>query len=253
MTTGIGWTNKTWNPLGGCNLASPGCTNCYAMRDAWRLSNNPLTAHDYQGLVKKVKNKPVWTGVVRLFEDRLEQPLHLRKPRMIFVNSMSDLFHEDVKREWIDRIFDTMEKADWHIFQVLTKRSERMRDYLNKRYKDKQPPKHIWCGVSVEDQQRTYRIRHLRDARAGLRFLSLEPLLESLGSLNLKGIGWVIAGGESGPRRRVCQPDWIREIRDQCFDADIAFYFKQWGGITSKANGCELDGRLHKNWPTTLA
>jgi protein gp37 len=222
------------------------------MFDAWRLANNPnpVIADKYRDLVKLGKNgRPVWTGNVKLFEDRLEQPLHMRTSRMIFVNSMSDLFHDSVQQVWIDKIFDIMEQADWHIFQVLTKRSARMRAYLNNRCRKGRPPKHIWLGVSVEDQRRKFRIEHLQNAKAGLRFLSLEPLLQSLGELNLTGIGWVIAGGESGPHYRHCDADWIRKIRDQCFDADIAFYFKQWGGRTSKANGCMLDGKQHKEWP----
>jgi protein gp37 len=167
---------------------------------------------------------------------------------MIFVNSMSDLFHKEIPREYIDQVFDTMETADWHTFQVLTKRSSLLRDYVNERYRGR-APRHIWLGVSVGIRQSMSRIEHLRKTRATVRFLSLEPLLESLGEIDLSGIHWVIVGGESGPRHRHFDLAWVREIRDQCFDQDVPFFFKQVGGRTSKSGGCEVDGLEYKQYP----
>jgi protein gp37 len=172
---------------------------------------------------------------------------------MIFVNSMSDLFHKEVPRSFVDHVFDTMEAADWHIFQVLTKRSSLMRDYLRERYGDAQGPGHIWCGVSVEDAQAKARILHLRKSPAGVRFLSIEPLIGAVGAVNLSGIDWVIAGGESGPGARPLHLEWVREIRDQCQAQNVAFFFKQWGGLRPKSGGRELDGREWSEFPAVLA
>jgi len=168
---------------------------------------------------------------------------------MIFVNSMSDLFHKDVPADFIAQVFDTMERTYWHTYQVLTKRSSLLRNFLVKRYRDQTPPRHIWLGVSVEDENRKSRIRHLQDAPAGIRFLSLEPLIGPIGKLNLQGIDWVIAGGESGPRARPMQVAWAREIRDQCRDAGVPFFFKQWGGFRPKSGGRSLDGREWSEYP----
>jgi protein gp37 len=162
---------------------------------------------------------------------------------------MSDLFHKEVPTTFIDLVFDTMEAADWHVFQVLTKRSSLMRDYLRMRYAQEDPPKHIWLGVSVEDASATSRIRHLREAPAAVRFLSIEPLIGAVGAIDLSGIHWVIAGGESGPNARPLHVDWVREIRDQCHEARVAFFFKQWGGIRPKSGGRELDGREWSELP----
>lgn len=168
---------------------------------------------------------------------------------MIFVNSMSDLFHKEIPRDFIDLVFDTMERADWHIFQVLTKRSSLMRDYLKARYRDMRPPKHMWFGVSVEDHKARTRIMHLRQAPAAVRFLSIEPLIGPVGDLALEGIHWVIAGGESGPRARHVEIEWVRAIRDQCKAQGVAFFFKQWGGIRPKSGGRDLDGKEWNELP----
>jgi protein gp37 len=168
---------------------------------------------------------------------------------MIFVNSMSDLFHKDVPREFIDRVFATMEAADWHVFQVLTKRSSLMRDYLKDRYRERRPPKHIWFGVSVEDETARTRIRQLREAPAAVRFLSIEPLIGPVGPIVLHGIHWVIAGGESGPNARPMEVEWVRAIRDQCKTQGVAFFFKQWGGLRPKSGGRSLDGREWNELP----
>jgi protein gp37 len=169
---------------------------------------------------------------------------------MIFVNSMSDLFHKQIPRSFVDHVFDTMEKADWHIFQILTKRSSLMRDYLRKRYALKRGPKHIWCGVSIEDRQSTSRIAHLQNCLSGVRFLSVEPLIEAIGTVDLTGIDWVIAGGESGPGARPLELAWVREVRDQCINQGVAFFFKQWGGLRPKSGGRELDGREWSEFPS---
>lgn len=169
---------------------------------------------------------------------------------MIFVNSMSDPFHKEVPKAFIDAVFDTMESADWHTYQVLTKRSPRLRDYMSKRYADRDPPAHIWTGVSVEDRKGAARIEHLRQARSAVRFLSVEPLIGPVGPVDLTDIHWVIAGGESGPSARVMQIEWAREIRDACRVQGVPFFFKQWGGFRPKSGGRELDGREWSEWPT---
>lgn len=168
---------------------------------------------------------------------------------MIFVNSMSDLFHKDVPVEFVNRVFDTMEAADWHVFQVLTKRSSLMRDYLRARYRGARGPAHIWCGVSVEDAQAASRISHLRASLAGVRFLSIEPLIGAMGVVDLSGVDWVIVGGESGPGARPIHLEWVREVRDQCLAQGVAFFFKQWGGARPKSGGRELDGREWSEFP----
>jgi protein gp37 len=225
----IEWTDSTWNPVTGCTKISRGCDNCYAERFAERFRNVP--------------GHPFATGFdLTLRWERLDQPLLWQRPRMIFVNSMSDLFHKQVPRHYVDRVFDTMERATWHTFQLLTKRSSLMRDYLRDRYGKHRAPPHIWCGVSVEDARAKSRISHLRAAPADLRFLSIEPLIGPLGEIDLSGIDWVIVGGESGPGARVMHPDWVREIRDQCVPNRVAFFFKQWGGLRPKSGGRLLDG-----------
>ena len=236
----IEWTDATWNPVTGCTKISRGCDNCYAERFSER----------FRGVV----GHPFENGFdLTLRPNRLEQPLSWRRPRMIFVNSMSDLFHKEVPREFIDRVFDTMEQADWHVFQLLTKRSSLMRRYLKGRYPNGVCPRHIWCGVSVEDRQARSRIDHLREAPAGARFLSIEPLLGPVGELNLAGIDWVIVGGESGPRARPMDPEWARSVRDQCVEQGVRFFFKQWGGLRPKDGGRELDGREWNGFPTELS
>ena len=168
---------------------------------------------------------------------------------MIFVNSMSDLWHKSVPFEYVNRVFDTMERADWHVYQLLTKRSSLMSKYLKKRYSERPCPEHIWCGVSVEDAQAKSRVLHLQGAPAGARFLSIEPLIGPVGELDLFNIDWVIVGGESGPRARPIDPRWVREVRDQCIEQDVAFFFKQWGGFRPKDGGRELDGREWNDFP----
>lgn len=236
QASAIEWTNATWNPVTGCTKISPGCDNCYAERFAERFRG--VAGHPYE------------TGFdLTLRPERLDQPLGWRRPRMIFVNSMSDLFHKQVPKAFVDQVFDVMERADWHTFQVLTKRSSRMRDYVNRRYAPGRGPAHIWLGTSVEDARRTSRIAHVRAMAAGIRFLSLEPLLGPLGPLDLEGIDWAIVGGESGPGARPLDIDWVRDIRDQCHATGVAFFFKQWGGRTPKAGGRELDGRTWDEFP----
>jgi len=168
---------------------------------------------------------------------------------MVFVNSMSDLFHKGVPREFVSRVWDTMERANWHTFQILTKRSSLMRDFLIHRYEGGSVPAHIWFGVSIEDSSRMSRLVHLKSAPSGIRFLSIEPLIAPVGKMNLDGISWVIVGGESGPRARPIKMEWVREVRDQCLQQGVAFFFKQWGGIRPKANGRLLDGREWSQFP----
>ena len=235
-STSIEWTDATWNPVTGCTKISPGCDHCYAERFSERFRGTP--------------GHPFERGFdLTLRPERLDQPLRWRAPRMIFVNSMSDLFHKEVPRDFIERVFDTMEAASWHTFQVLTKRSSLMRDFLRKRYSGRRAPFHIWFGVSIEDGTKTSRIRHLRDAPAGIRFLSIEPLIGPMGILDLTGINWVIVGGESGPGARPIRREWVREIRDQCRNYDVAFFFKQWGGPRPKSGGRKLDGREWNDFP----
>jgi len=236
-TTAIEWTDATWNPVTGCTKISAGCDHCYAERFSERFRSTP--------------GHPFKTGFdLTLRPERLQHPLHWRTPRMIFVNSMSDLFHKEIPREFISRVFDTMEQASWHTFQVLTKRSSLMRNFLRKRYGTSRGPLHIWFGVSVEDGTKASRIDHLREAPAGVRFLSIEPLIGSMGELDLTGLDWVIVGGESGPGARPMHANWVREIRDQCTAASVAFFFKQWGGLRPKSGGRELDGREWNDFPT---
>jgi len=236
----IEWTDATWNPVRGCTKISPGCKHCYASTFAERFRGVP--GHPYeQGFD------------LRLVPEKLDQPIRWTRSKHIFVNSMSDLFHENVPTEYIARVVEVMKKADWHVYQVLTKRSERMRDQLHRQLFSAAQKNHIWWGVSVEDRKfGLERIDHLRDSPAAVRFLSIEPLLEDLGPLNLTGIAWVIVGGESGPGARPMKPEWVRSIREQCRTATVPFFFKQWGGVRKKRAGRLLDGRVHDAMPTTL-
>lgn len=239
-TTEIEWTDATWNPITGCTKISAGCDHCYAERFAERF--------------RAVPGHPFERGFdLQLRPERIEQPLRWRYPKMVFVNSMSDLFHKKVPVSFVDRVFDTMEQAYWHKFQVLTKRSSRLRSYVNQRYAATGSPAHIWLGVSVEDGRKKSRIQHLQQANAVVRFLSIEPLIGPMGTLNLDGIHWVIVGGESGPQARPMLIEWVREVRDQCKAAKIAFFFKQWGGPRPKSGGRLLDRREWNEWPTTKA
>lgn len=228
----IEWTNSTWNPVTGCTKASPGCQHCYAEVFAERWRGIP-GHHFEQGFD------------LRLWPERLDIPLSWKKPQMIFVNSMSDLFHEKVPLAFIQRVFRTMERASWHTFQILTKRSERLAELAP----DLNWPRNVWMGVSIETAKYLWRADHLRKVRAAMRFLSLEPLLGPLGTLHLSDIDWVIVGGESGPGARPIEADWVREIRKQCRAAGVSFFFKQWGGVQKKRNGRVLDGRTWDEMP----
>jgi protein gp37 len=235
--TTIEWTDATWNPVRGCTKVSPGCKRCYAETFAERFRGVP--GHPYeQGFDLK------------LIPASLALPFTWPRPRMAFVNSMSDLFHEGVPGAYVDAVVSVMQAASWHTYQVLTKRSDRMGEYLRSRRDDVEASPHIWWGVSVEDRRHGLpRVDHLRSAPAGLRFLSVEPLLEDLGPIDLAGIGWVIAGGESGPGARPMHPDWVRSVRDRCGAAGVPFFFKQWGGPRKGKAGRELDGRTHDDRP----
>jgi protein gp37 len=230
----IEWTDATWNPITGCTKISPGCKHCYAERMAMRLQamGNPNYANGFE---------------LTLHEHMLELPLSWKKPQMIFVNSMSDLFHKDVPFEFIQRVFDVMQQASWHRFQILTKRSERLLE-VNSQIAW---PANVWMGVSVENQSYTFRIDHLRTTNAYTKFLSLEPLLGPLPDLDLREMNWVIVGGESGPRARPMQEEWVVTIRDQCLRAGTPFFFKQWGGVNKKRSGRMLQGRTWDQLPVT--
>jgi protein gp37 len=235
--TTIEWTDRTWNPVRGCTKISPGCARCYAETFAERFRG--VAGHPYeQGFD------------LRLVPGKLAEPFLWPKPSMVFANSMSDLFHADVPDDYIEAVCRVMERADWHTYQVLTKRSERMRDLLQGRLAFAAHLAHVWWGVSVEDRAHGLpRLEHLRAAPAGLRMLSVEPLLEDLGPLDLCGIGWVIVGGESGHGARPMEKAWVESVRDQCRAAGVPFFFKQWGGVRKGRAGRELDGRTYDDTP----
>ena len=235
-TTQIEWTDATWNPVTGCSKITRGCDFCYAERFSERFRGVP--GHPFENGFD-----------LTLRPDRLTQPLHWRQPRRIFVNSMSDLFHKEIPKPFIDAVFDTMERADWHTYQVLTKRSSLMARYLRDRYGDGLAPSHIWLGVSIEDSMGATRLKHLRGAHASVKFVSFEPLLASVGTVDLTGVHWAIVGGESGPHARPMDEAWAIEIRDQCRAAKVAFFFKQWGGIRPKAGGRQIRGREWNQYP----
>jgi protein gp37 len=235
-TTQIEWTDATWNPVTGCTKITRGCDFCYAERFSERFRGVP--GHPFENGFD-----------LTLRPERLTQPLHWRRPRRIFVNSMSDLFHKEVPQSFINSVFDTMEAADWHTYQVLTKRSSLLVRYLRSRYGSELAPPHIWLGVSVEDAKNAVRLRHLHAAQASTKFVSFEPLLGPVGRVDLTGIDWAIVGGESGPQARPMAEEWAIEIRDQCRAAEVAFFFKQWGGLRPKSGGRLLDGREWSEWP----
>lgn len=228
----IEWTGSTWNPVTGCVKMSPGCKHCYAERMARRLQamGQPNYVNGFS---------------LALHEHAIELPLNWKKPQTIFVNSMSDLFMKEVPKEFILKVFEVMRKAHWHTFQVLTKRSER----LHQLSPELKWAPNIWMGVSVENQDCTYRINHLRETDAMTKFLSLEPLLGPLPDLNLEGIDWVIVGGESGPGARPMDASWVVDIRNQCLKSKVPFFFKQWGGTNKKKAGRELEGRIWDEMP----
>ncbi len=232
----IEWTQSTWNPVRGCTRVSEGCRYCYAERIAARFSKR---GYAYEELAKMTKAGPRWTNKVRLVEDLLDAPLKWKKPQLIFVNSMSDMFHEDVPLDFIQKIFFTMRKAKQHHFQILTKRSKRLVK-LNSKI---QWSENVWMGVSVENEEYKFRIDDLRKTNANVKFLSLEPLLGELRNLDLSGIDWVIVGGESGPGARLMQEEWVLDIRDQCQQASVPFFFKQWGGRNKKREGRVLENQ----------
>jgi len=231
----IEWTDATWNPVRGCTKISPGCKHCYAERFAERF--------------RGVKGHPFEQGFdLRLIPGKIGEPLRWKSPQRIFVNSMSDLFHDDIPLDYIQRVFAVMNQASWHQYQVLTKRAERLAAVAS----ELPWAPHIWMGVSVENRDYLWRIDHLRRTQAHIKFLSVEPLLGPLGAINLRGIHWVIVGGESGPGARPLQPDWVADVRDQCQRAGVAFFFKQWGGVQKKRHGRELDGRTWDEMPALV-
>lgn len=236
----IEWTDATWNPVRGCTKISPGCKHCYAERFAERF--------------RGVEGHPFEQGFdLKLVPHKLSEPLRWSEPRMIFVNSMSDLFHEDIPLTYIEKVAATMRLANWHTYQVLTKRSERLRELLRGPLQSVAADAHVWWGVSVEDRKYGLpRILDLLDSPAAVRFLSVEPLLEDIGVLPLDGIAWVIVGGESGPGARPMKEHWVLSIREQCAAANIPFFFKQWGGVRKKAAGRTLSGKTHEEIPTRV-
>jgi len=237
----IEWTDATWNPVRGCVKISPGCKHCYACTFAERF--------------RGVKGHPYEQGFdLRLVPEKLLEPLAWRTPKLVFVNSMSDLFQDGVPDEYIEAVALVMTEARWHTFQVLTKRSARMAALLSTRLQFAAIQPHIWWGVSVEDKGYGLpRIEHLRSSPAALRFLSVEPLLEDLGSFDLAGISWVIVGGESGAGARPMKREWVVSIRDQCSAQEVPFFFKQWGGVRKALNGRELDGKTYDEYPNHIA
>ena len=236
QSSSIEWTEATWNPVTGCTQISPGCAHCYAKTFAERWRGTPGHAYE-QGFD------------LRIWPERLAAPLRWRKPRTIFVNSMSDLFHERIPESYIAQVFETMQAAHWHTFQILTKRHERLAQMA--------PvlpwPSNVWMGVTVENRRFVERVDALREVPSAVRFISAEPLLGPLDGLNLNEIHWLIAGGESGPGHRRVHAEWIRQLRDQCARDDVAFFFKQWGGHRPKSGGRELDGRTHDEYPVLMA
>jgi len=232
----IEWTDTTWNPIRGCTKISPGCTHCYAERFAERF--------------RGVKGHAFEQGFdLRFVPEKLAEPLRWKKPQRVFVNSMSDLFHDDVPLEYIQQVFAVMRQANWHQYQVLTKRAERL-----ERVADNLPwAPHVWMGVSVESQDYVWRIDHLRRTKAHIKFISIEPLLGPLTNLKLRDIDWVIIGGESGPGARPMHEEWVTDIRDQCEKTGVAFFFKQWGGVHKNRAGRVLQGRTWDEMPRIVA
>jgi protein gp37 len=241
--TSIEWTDATWNPVAGCTVLSPGCTNCYAMRMAARL--DAMGTEKYRGLTRKSGNRYVWTGKVRLDEKSLSIPSTWSRPRFVFVNSMSDLFHGDVPAEFVGRVWDVMASTPRHTFQILTKRPDRMMEIVPTLPR----LSNVWLGTSVENLDYVYRIDELRHVPAAVRFISFEPLLGSVAGVDLTDIQWVIVGGESGPRARPMKPAWVYEIKAAARRADAAFFFKQWGGKIKKRAGRLIRGRTFDEMP----
>lgn len=238
----IEWTEATWNPTTGCDRISAGCDNCYALTLAKRLKAMGSPKYQQDG-------DPRTSGPgfgVALHDDALKVPFKWREPRVVFVNSMSDLFHARVPVSFVHRVFEIMAETPWHTYQVLTKRASR----LAKLAPDLPWPPNVWMGVSIEDARHADRLDHLRTVPAVVRFVSAEPLIGPLQGIDLTGVDWLIAGGESGPRARPLAVEWLRHLRDSCIQAGVPFFFKQWGGRTPKAGGRELDGRTWDEMPT---
>lgn len=260
--TAIEWATMSWNPTTGCTRVSAGCDNCYAFEWHDRRRYVPqLAAAKGAGFRSPPAARAAGVALpfarqydlpysrIQLLPNRLEDPDRWRDPELVFVDSMADLMHEDIGDDYIDRVFDTMDRVDRHVYFVLTKRPERFPDYVRRRYKGRPVPPHIWLGTSVEDGRVLDRVDALRSTPATIRFLSCEPLIGSLSDLKLRGIHWVIAGGESGDRRRLVDADWIRDLRDRCIRHDVAFFFKQWGGFRAKDGGRLLDRRCWNQYP----
>lgn len=244
----IEWTDVTWNPVAGCSIASAGCSNCYAMRMAARLQ---AMGHDkYLGTTRKSGDRYVWTGRVNVDPASLSAPLEWRKPKRIFVNSMSDLFHSDVPDQFIKRVWDVMGECQQHHFQVLTKRPERMSHMFNDGIIS--VLNNVWLGTSVESQEVSERVSHILEIKGATLFVSFEPLISAVTEIDLKGIHWAIVGGESGPRARPMEKQWVELLFEICRRDDVAFFFKQWGGRNKKAAGRELHGRTYDEYPLDL-
>jgi protein gp37 len=241
----IEWTDATWNPVAGCSVISAGCTNCYAMRMAARLE--AMGVEKYRALTRKSGRRHVWTGRMRCDPVALDAPRTWRKPRRIFVNSMSDLFHEDVPAEFVVRVWSVMRDTPRHTYQILTKRPDRMLEVVTDRSLPRLP--NVWLGTSVENDGVLGRIDTLRQVPASIRFISFEPLIGSVADADLTGISWAIVGGESGPRARPMLPGWVDEIEGLCRSAGVKFFFKQWGGTNKKAAGRRYRGRLWDDMP----
>ena len=241
----IEWTQATWNPVAGCKMVSPGCTNCYAQRMAARLQ--AMRVQKYAGTTRRSGRQAVWTGRVNFDDAALDAPLRWRKPLRIFVNSMSDLFQDPVPVSFIHRVWDVMEKANWHSFQILTKRPKRMCDVLSDGVLPKL--KNVWLGTSVENQECIDRINMLRQTSAYIRFVSFEPLLGPINDVDLTDVHWAIVGGESGPGARPMEAWWAEELRDSCRKQGVAFFFKQWGGVRKSRTGRTLEGRTWDEYP----
>jgi protein gp37 len=241
VQSSIEWTDATWNPVRGCTKISPGCKHCYAETFAERF--------------RGVKGHPYEQGFdLRLVPQKLAEPFSWRSPKLVFVNSMSDLFQPGVPDEYVGAVTDVMATANWHTYQVLTKRSDRLGEMLNGRLREAATMRNIWWGVSVEDKKYGLpRIEHLRNTPAKVRFLSVEPLLEDLGEFDLSGISWVIVGGESGPGARPMKKEWVLSIRDQCRASKVPFFFKQWGGVRKTKNGRVLEGRTYDGYPSRIS
>ena len=241
----IEWTEATWNPVAGCRVLSPGCTNCYAMRMAARLQ--AMGMEKYAGTTRKSGSRHVWTGRVNVDRDALTAPLNWRKPQRIFVNSMSDLFQDALDERFVRRVWQVMAKAHWHTFQILTKRPDRMLNLLSQAAFTSLP--NVWLGTSVENDDYLGRLDILRQVPAAIRFVSFEPLLGPIIDPDLRGIHWAIVGGESGPRARPMEQWWAEELRDSCMRQRVAFFFKQWGGKQKKKTGRLLKGKVWDEYP----